>query len=496
MSSDLDLVRQNLLDGDYSGAQERIVALLLEDPRLAQAWVYAAELSERTGRPYQAWQAYKRAWLLDPQAAWAPGIHGRLSSLPKEGLEDWIERLLVVEAPSVAAALIVKDEVETIRNCVESLQGAVDELVVVDTGSTDGTLDTLRELDVEVLKFAWTGSFADARNFALSHVKSDWVLWVDGDEYLSPEDVDAPRVAAGLYGVLERPIALRVVQVNDVGGRYEANMDMSRMHPTGYGIRWYGRIHEQLGLNAEDPRSQEAIPRVAVNVRLNHVGYHPSVMQAKDKLQRNIALLKKAVEDDPEDLASLGFLGRELLFAGDVDGSIAALYKAETLARDQKWYGRISEVRNYLIEGLLQKDRLEEARAVANRGVAESPDYPGLWYAKGRVDLVMLTKLLGSAKEAFERAQTTALTYRGIVAYESLIPVWRAKAGVADVTRFSGDLVTAKKLYEELLGIDPNLSQVRAQIDRINQQARVLEAGLEGGNNTPGNSIDDPPPAR
>jgi glycosyltransferase involved in cell wall biosynthesis len=492
VSSDLDVVRQNLLDGDYSGAQERLAALLVEDPRVAQAWVYAAELSERTGRPYQAWQAYRRAWLLDPQAAWAPGIHGRLSSLPEEDFEEWFEHLLVVEAPSVAAAVIVKDEAHTIRQCVESLQGAVDELIVVDTGSTDGTLDILRELEVPVLKFGWTGSFADARNFALSHVKSDWVLWVDGDEALNPEDVDTPRIAAGLFDTLERPIALRIVQVNDIGGRFEANMDMSRLHPTRFGIRWYGRIHEQLGLNADDPKTQELIPRVAVNIRLNHVGYHPTVMQAKDKLQRNIALLKKAVEDDPEDLAALGFLGRELLFVGDVDGSIAALYKAETLARDQSWYGRISEIRNFLIEGLLRQDRIDEARAVANRGVADSPDYPGLWYAKGRVELVMLTKLLGSAKEAFDRAQTTSLTYRGIVAYDSLIPVWRAKAGVADLTRFSGDLVTAKRLYEELLGIDPNLTQMRAQIDRIDEQARVLAAGLDSANPV-GNSIDDPP---
>lgn len=495
MNSELDAVRRDLLDGDYSSAQARVISILEQDPRVGQAWVFAAEVSERTGRPYQAWQGYRRAWLLDPQASWASGFHERLASAPREDLEGWFERLLLVEAPSVAAAVIVKDENQTIRSCIESLQGAVDELVVVDTGSTDGTLDILRELGVPVLKFGWTGSFAEARNFALSHVKSDWVLWVDADEALNPDDLDAPRTAAGLYDLLQRPIALRIVQMNDVGGRYEANMDMSRLHPTSYGIRWYGRIHEQLALNADDPRTQELIPRVAVNIRLNHVGYHPTVMQAKDKLQRNIALLKKAVEDDPEDLASLGFLGRELLFAGDIDGSIAALYKAETLARGQAWYGRISEVRSFLIEALLRQDRLEEARAVANRGVAESPDYPGLWYAKGRVDLVLLTKLLGSAKEAFERAQTTALTYRGIVAYESLIPVWRAKAGVADVTRFSGDLVTAKRLYEELLGIDPHLTQVRAQIDRINQQARVLEAGLEGGN-SPGNSIDDPPPAR
>ncbi|MHB1734080.1 MAG: glycosyltransferase [Ferrimicrobium acidiphilum] len=493
MSSELDAIRRDLLNGEYSRARDRVVGLLKEDPRNAQAWIFAAEISERTGRPYQAWQGYRRAWLLDPHATWAGGIRDRLVSAREDELEDWFEGLFAVVVPSVAGAVIVKDEVQTIRSCIESLQGAVDELVVVDTGSTDGTLEVLRELDVPVLGFAWTGNFADARNFALSHVKSEWVLWVDADEALNAEDMDAPRVAAGLYGALERPIALRIVQVNDVGGRYEANMDMSRLHPTKYGIRWYGRIHEQLGLNADDPKAQELIPRVAVNIRLNHVGYHPAVMQAKDKLQRNIELLKQAVADDPMDLAALGFLGRELLFAGDVDGSIAALYKAETLAREQSWYGRISEVRSYLIEGLLRQDRLEEARAVANRGVEESPDYPGLWYAKGRVELVLLTKLMASSKEAFERAQTSALTYRGIVAYESLIPIWRAKAGIADVTRFSGDLVAAKKLYEELLVIDPNLTQVRAQIDRINQQARVLGAGLD--ESAPGNSIDDPPSA-
>ena len=492
LSEVLDAIRGLLLEGEYERVREEIIQVLQEEPRSAQAWVFAGELSERTGKPYQAWQAYRRAWLLDPQAVWVSDARARLGDAGVEELEPWFDDLFRVSFPSVAAAMIVKDEAENIARCVGSLTNAVDEIVVVDTGSSDGTVDVVEKLGVQVWRFGWTGSFAQARNFALSKVKSDWVLWVDGDEWLDPEDVDAPRIVAGLFGPLERPLALRVVQVNDVGGRIEPNNDMSRMHPTGYGIKWAGRIHEQLVLGADTAEVAQGIPRVAVNIRLNHIGYHPTVMQNKSKLERNVELLRQSVADDPSDVASWGFLGRELLFSGDIDGSIAALYRAETLAREAKWYGRIAEVRNYLIEALLRQERLDEAQAVANRGVKDNPEYPGLWYSKGRVELLRLIKLLGSSKEAFERAQTTALTYRGIVAFESLIPVWRAKAGIADATRFSGDLVAAKKLYEELLKIDPSLSQMQTQIDRINQQARMLAAGLVG-EDGPVNSIDDTP---
>ncbi len=490
LSEELEGVRRSLLEGEYVSAQEALVGILTREPRSGQAWVFVGELSERLGRPYQAWQAYRRGWLLDPQASWVTGVRGRFVGVDPEPFDPWFEAVFEVKAVSVAAAVIMKDEGACIGRCLESLKDAVDEIVVVDTGSSDASIDIAEGMGAHVWRFGWTGSFADARNFALAKVKSEWVLWVDADEWLDPEDQDSPRVAAGLYGPLGRALALRIVQVNDVGGRVEPNNDMSRMHPTGYGIQWAGRIHEQLVLGGSTPADSAAIPRIPVNIRLNHVGYHPSVMEAKGKLARNVELLRQAVEDDPEDVASWGFLGRELLFLGDIDASIRALYKAETLAREASWYARIAEVRNYLVEALVRQDRLNEAQAVVNRGVADNPDYPGLWYAKGRVELLTLIKLLNSSKQAFERAQTTAATYRGIVAFESLIPVWRAKAGVADVTRFAGDLVTAKRLYQELLAIDPKLSQMQAQIDRIDEQARLLAAGLRGVENGPSNSID------
>ncbi|MHB1734689.1 MAG: hypothetical protein ACYCU8_14835, partial [Ferrimicrobium acidiphilum] len=86
--------------------------------------------------------------------------------------------------------------------------------------------------------------------------------------------------------------------------------------------------------------------------------------------------------------------------------------------------------------------------------------------------------LMASAKDAFEKAQTTAATYRGIVSFDALIPKWRARAGLADLARFSGDLVAARRMYEGILKIEPGLSAVEAQIERIDQQARVLASLL------------------
>jgi len=474
----LDLIRKQLLDGDNTSALESVRGVLGESPRLAQAWVFLGEVLERTGNPHAAWLAFRRAWLLDPKADWVGPVEKRLKEVPVSEVMPWLEELLRVDAVTVGAAIIVKDEVGTVGRCIESLRDAVDEIVVVDTGSTDGTLKVLEDLGIRPLKYGWTGSFADARNFALEHVKADWVLWIDADEWLHPDDREALRTAAGIYHGFGSALTLRIVQVNDVGGRLDSNFDMSRIHPNAFGIHWVGRIHEQLVADPEFADPNGLIPRMAVNVRLNHSGYLPTVMQAKEKLQRNIELLRAAVRDDPDDLASWGFLGRELLFAGEIDGAIAALYRAETLGRDATWYARLVEVRTFLVEALLKQERIEEARAVVNRGVKDAPEFPGIWYAKGRVELVLLTKLLGSARQAFEKAQTTATTYRGMVTYDALIPVWRAKAGIADAVRFSGDLVLAKKMYEDILKIDPKLEVMRRQVERIEQQGRLLGAEL------------------
>ncbi|MGC9156425.1 MAG: hypothetical protein ACP5HZ_12395, partial [Ferrimicrobium sp.] len=82
-------------------------------------------------------------------------------------------------------------------------------------------------------------------------------------------------------------------------------------------------------------------------------------------------------------------------------------------------------------------------------------------------------------------------TYRGMVSYDSLIPVWRAKAGIADAVRFSGDLVLAKRMYEDILKIDPKLEVMRRQIERIEQQGRLLGAEVGASEDTTTSGGDD-----
>jgi tetratricopeptide (TPR) repeat protein len=95
----------------------------------------------------------------------------------------------------LSLAMIVKDEAHDLAGCLGSVKGLVDEMVVIDTGSTDGTADIARGLGAKVESHAWTGDFAEARNASLSHCTGDWILVLDADEMLDPREHDAIRDA-------------------------------------------------------------------------------------------------------------------------------------------------------------------------------------------------------------------------------------------------------------------------------------------------------------
>lgn len=92
-----------------------------------------------------------------------------------------VERLLAAVRPTVSAVMIVKDA-QTLARCLTSLQGWVDEIVVVDTGSTDGTVAVAESFGATIGHFAWVDDFSAARNHALSLATSEWVLVIDADE--------------------------------------------------------------------------------------------------------------------------------------------------------------------------------------------------------------------------------------------------------------------------------------------------------------------------
>ncbi|GMA57580.1 hypothetical protein GCM10025858_20830 [Alicyclobacillus sacchari] len=106
----------------------------------AQLWEFLGESLEHLGEYDAAWAAYNRAWLLDPQAEWAEPARMRLRERLTGKTPVWIQELLAVPHVTISAAMIAKNEARTIGKAVAALSPAVDEIIVVDTGSTDDTV--------------------------------------------------------------------------------------------------------------------------------------------------------------------------------------------------------------------------------------------------------------------------------------------------------------------------------------------------------------------
>jgi glycosyltransferase involved in cell wall biosynthesis len=87
--------------------------------------------------------------------------------------------------PRIALCVIARDEAQFIGGCLASAAGAVDQIIVVDTGSTDETVSIARRHGATVVNHRWNDHFAEARNAALSHVQADWILLLDADERLA-----------------------------------------------------------------------------------------------------------------------------------------------------------------------------------------------------------------------------------------------------------------------------------------------------------------------
>jgi len=102
----------------------------------------------------------------------------------------------------LSLAMIVKNEAQNLGKCLDSVKGLVDEMVVLDTGSTDKTIDIAKAYGASVEQFAWTGSFADARNKSLSMCTGDWILVIDADEMLDPREHPAIRQAIEIPGAM------------------------------------------------------------------------------------------------------------------------------------------------------------------------------------------------------------------------------------------------------------------------------------------------------
>ena len=299
----------------HPAAWSATLAALSERPFHPEAWLLLAEIALAAGDSVTARRCAHRARDLAP--AFKPAARFLKGRLRGSARPPWLVLPApfsfdsASSAPRLSVCLIVKNEEQFLDPCLASIKGLADQLVVVDTGSTDRTVEIARAHGAEVHAFPWNDDFSAARNAALEHATGDWILMLDADEELPPDQHDALRHALKPG----RVIAWRL-PLEDVGREQDGCSYVPRLFRNAPGLFYVGRVHEQVFTSIEVRRAEWGLETRLGQSRLRHHGYTREVTQARGKVARNLRLLEQAVLEFPGEPNLLMNLGLELTRSG------------------------------------------------------------------------------------------------------------------------------------------------------------------------------------
>lgn len=219
---------------------------------------------------------------------------------------------------TVSLALIVRNEQHTLGRCLASVADAFDEIVVVDTGSRDATVEVARRYTARVFDFEWRDDFSAARQFAFDQATSDWVVWLDADDVVSNAAALRPTLAAAPPEVAG--FEWRYVTGRDTWGNATCEYWRERCVRNDGTFRWHGRIHEVL---------IPTRPLALVRDTEVFVEHHPEHARAAEKQSRNIRILESELRDAGPNASPrlLFYLGNEYASAGRARKAVACYRK-------------------------------------------------------------------------------------------------------------------------------------------------------------------------
>ncbi|MFN3429379.1 MAG: glycosyltransferase, partial [Candidatus Sericytochromatia bacterium] len=355
------------------------------DAGVASAYHLLGLVLQALGQPTLAERAFATVLQLDadhPHAvACRLACRGRAPEHPLSPLEaEAVERLLGLATPTVTACLIVRDEAKNLPGCLASLNGWVDEIVVVDTGSTDETVAIAESFGAKVGHFAWCDDFSAARNASLELATFDWILVIDADEQLQIDDHLVWRRALqrrefGGYVIHQR-------NLQDDGSVYN-DAPVLRLFQRHEAIRFGGRLHEGVG---DAITSLGWHTQTLAGARLVHTGYQTQVVQGQAKGERNLAIALRAAQEQPDDPFTLLQLARSHCFNHQPAAAVPVFERVMAMPGTADmplvvWANLVTTMH----EALLAVGRPLDAEAVLSKGLARIPGFPEFSFERGRV---------------------------------------------------------------------------------------------------------------
>ncbi len=295
----------------------------------------------------------------------------------------------------VSLCMIVKNEEDNLVRCLNSIKDLVDEIIIVDTGSTDGTVSIAESFGAKVYHFPWTNSFSDARNESLRHATKEWTLIMDADDEFCKEDKEMLKHLVNDGS--EDNILYFFETLNYCGSFPDSNNISVNLNPrlfkNNLGFCYEGDVHNQL-VNRKNSRKDVNLP-----IKIYHYGYLDNNIKSKNKRQRNITLLEEQLKNEPNNKYASFNLANEYFALDDIQKALELYYESYEEFNPNIGYGFILVIKiviaNYYL-GLYDK-----ALEFADTGLKYYPNFTDLYYFKAIVYKTMRRPTL--AIKSFEK---------------------------------------------------------------------------------------------
>lgn len=309
----------------------------------------------------------------------------------------------------ITLCYIVRDERMALQKSIASCAGCYDELVVVDTGSTDGTIELAEMLGARVISFPWQDDFSAARNFAIEQCQGDWILFLDADEYFA--EGSAVHIPMAVSKAQQANVPALLIWRRDVDydnyGEMLAELYVMRLFRRDSQFRYEGLIHEQLCERGKEIQNVAAVPRD--RCCLIHTGYSGKL--SRNKAERNLRILLKELRQTVRPQRLYGFLADAYYGLADNEQALHYAWLDVRLGRRMVTYASRSwRILLHLLAD--RRDKYFERLAAVKSAVQEFPEIAE--FHAEYAECLAEAQLYEKAGQEAEKAIRTFQDYRGI----------------------------------------------------------------------------------
>jgi tetratricopeptide (TPR) repeat protein len=383
---------------------------------------------------------------------------------------------------TISLCVIARDEERFIGDCLASARSFVDEIVVVDTGSSDATVEIARRYGARIGSFAWRDDFAAARNAAIDLASSDWIFMLDADERLQAQS--GPLLRAFIESNPTGPLfyAPRIENRESDNPADDRVSFANRIFQRLPGLRYVGAVHEDLSYPPDPAR---ATGWRLDYIRVTHLGYLAEVVESRGKFERNRQILLSETLARPDDPLPLYYLGVQHLVARQPAEAASYLRRSLACSGTRPTWSKVDVYTQLVVAyaQLNQDDSLQLIVEEAERG--------GLLSANAR--LVLAQRLIEhdlypAAEEQLLRALEPNQPLETVT--QTGVGGWVTRLDLARLYEHVGNPTAALQQLELVLA-DPALRdrgdvaakgvQLAVQLGDMSSLARCLENVTEPG---------------